>query len=483
MKGYIAICQHFHQPHFQLQNIREKVYSLSYSNWLNLLETLSPINGFYINLHFSGPFLYWIKNEKNDFVLRLTKLIKMGKIGIIGGFADEAFIQLSTRPDEILFQIREYEKLTKTLFNIHASDWQGFHLPERECGETLIKGVTKALLQVHASPIYYLDAETFYECYYSEPGGDADYCCKYFGFNDPVSKTTISHYPKSMLRYAFQDIVEGNKFICFPIHCDERYWFLKCDSTVCIKPVEYLDRIKQALKTSCDNAQSIKKEIKPIAIIFEDAEKFGDWSGNPDRDFEWLYELIDLISKDNEVELIGLKQYYDEQGCFDTYPISTSHSYIEWENWTAHRGIRGVVFSDEKIRKLVARVHLFENRLESFERKLISQYICTKNQRIINAVMNSIDRFEYVSELLATQIDKECVEQYMLLQRLRNMLYQEDSKWAVRHPNYGSAPYFDNMGVCLIEIAERMLTKMYAKCHYSILRNEIHRIDWMDDKD
>ena len=61
MKGHIAFCPHFHQPHFQLQKTREEAYSNSYLPWLKLLQDAVNLDSFYINLHFSGPFLYWIK--------------------------------------------------------------------------------------------------------------------------------------------------------------------------------------------------------------------------------------------------------------------------------------------------------------------------------------------------------------------------------------------------------------------------------------
>jgi len=481
MKGYIAICQHFHQPHFQLQNTREKVFRLSYLNWLDLLESLSATEGFYINMHFSGPFLYWLKSEKKEYLTRLASLVRNGNIGIIGGFADEAFIQLSTRTDDVMFQIQEYEKLTKTLFHIQACDWQGFHIPERECGELLLRNTTRALSAIKGTPIYYLDAETFYQSHYAEPGGEADYCEKLFGFKDPVSKTTIPHYPKSLLRFAFRDLIGGQSFISLPIHCEERYWFLKYDHNIGIRPRDYLTRIKKTLNKAAELSSTIGKDIVPIAVIFEDAEKFGDWSGQPDRDILWLHELIELICHDDDIELIGLKKYFAEQGVFDTYPIRSSHSYIEWENWTAKRGIRGVVYSDEKIRKMVASLHQFESRIECFERQLLRSFANLKSERFIEAVMDTPERYVCIFELLQNHVNEAASEQYLLLQRIRNLLYQEDSKWATRHPNYGSAPYLDNMGICYLEIAKRLLYELESVTVPQTFKDNFSIVDWMED--
>lgn len=97
MKGHIAFCPHFHQPHFQLHKTREEAYRNSYLPWAKLLEKWVKEEGFFINLHFSGPFLYWIKGEKPELVEKLKELVKSSKAGIIGGLADEPFIQLSSR--------------------------------------------------------------------------------------------------------------------------------------------------------------------------------------------------------------------------------------------------------------------------------------------------------------------------------------------------------------------------------------------------
>lgn len=481
IKGYVAICPHFHQPHFQLYKTKEKVFDSSYLNWLKILFTLSEIDNFYINIHFSGPFLYWIKSEKIEYCLQLEKLIRTKKIGIIGGFADEAFIQLSTRPDDVLFQIKEYEKLTRELFGVDASEWQGFHLPERECGEFLITRTTEALKILGASAIYYLDSETVFPCYYANPGSDVDFCKRLFGLEDPVSKTTISHYPKTMQRYAFRDVIGGSEFYTIPIHYEERYWFLKYDEKTEMTPQIYLENIKQALVCASEHALAIGKDIAPIVVIFEDAEKFGDWSGQPDKDALWIKEFVRLICEDEEIQMIGLKDYYLREGFFDTYPVSMSHSYAEWENWTAKRGIRGVVYSDEKIRKTVGLLHQLEKKIECFEKDILRKFSDISDERLMAALFDSPYRYEYIFDTLSNCLGDEFSERYMLVHRIRNILYQEDSKWAVRHPNYGSAPYLDNNGICYLEIANRMLFKLQQMVSPE---NDIERLsleEWMED--
>ena len=109
--------------------------------------------------------------------------------------ADEPFIQLSSRNDDVLYQMKKYDELLSRVTGVTAGEWQGIHLVERECGEMLLYQASQAARAIQAQPIFYLDAETFYASHFTYPGSEEDYCLKHFGFTDPVAKTTISHLP------------------------------------------------------------------------------------------------------------------------------------------------------------------------------------------------------------------------------------------------------------------------------------------------
>ena len=181
MKGHIAFCPHFHQPHFQLHRTREEAFKNSYRPWLQLLSQAVSLDSFYINLHFSGPFLYWLRDTKPEFLDHFNTLLTSGKIGLLGGLADEPFIQLSSRTDDVLYQMQKYDELLTRVTGVSAADWQGIHLVERECGEMLLFQAAQAARALQASPIFYLDAETFYVPHFSYPGSSHDYCLKHFG--------------------------------------------------------------------------------------------------------------------------------------------------------------------------------------------------------------------------------------------------------------------------------------------------------------
>lgn len=490
MKGHIAFCPHFHQPHFQLYKTREEAYVNSYLPWLQLLRDAVNLDSFYINLHFSGPFLYWIRDQKREYLDEFNRLRASGKIGIIGGLADEPFIQLSSRVDDYLYQLKQYDRLLQETLGVKAAEWQGIHLVERECGESMLRELTRAASLLKAPPIYYLDVETFYQAHFSYPGSDSDYCRKHFGFNDPVSKTTISHIPPEMLFYALRDEIGGQAFHVLPIHSQFRYQLLKRKSftsgdNVRIKPAHYYFYIKDALEKANDMVKTYGRNMEPLLLIFEDAEKFGQWSKDPEGDRQWLLEFFHLVEQDPDVSFTGLKDYLDRQGYLDSYPVATSHSYTEWENWTARRGIRGVTFGDERLRRVICRLRDVEKLQElvegevlaSLARKLGIALPAELDDMIKRALLESAERYEFIATVLKEYYDPRLKEDYELVNRVRNLLYQEDPKWASRHPVYGSSPYYDVQGLAYLEMVAKILAAQLRTVSLNDFGSSVIR-DW-----
>ncbi len=476
MKGHIAFCPHFHQPHFQLFRTREEAFKNSYRPWLQLLSQAVNLDDFYINIHFSGPFLYWLRDTKAEFLDQFNTLLESKKIGLLGGLADEPFIQLSSRPDDVLYQMQKYDELLTRVTGVTAADWQGIHLVERECGEMLLYQATQAARRLKAEPIFYLDAETFYVAHFSYPGASDDYCLKHFGFKDPVAKTTISHLPQSLLFFALRDEINGQEFVCFPVHSQFRYQLLKKDSftsedRVIIKPKHYYFYIKDALEQAYEQVRKLGKPLEPLLVIFEDAEKFGQWSKDPQGDREWLMEFFTLVDRDPDLKFTGLKDYLHEQGFLDTYPVSSSHSYPEWENWTARRGIRGVTFGDERLRKVICRLRDAEALQNEFETAVLQKLEMTTlapelAQVLHDSLLASSQRYQLVEKILESHYP-DWLELYRVVNRVRHLVYQEDPKWASRHPSYGSSPFYDMQGLAYLELAMRVLTRLLQELNIS----------------
>ncbi|MGE5422292.1 MAG: hypothetical protein ACM3QW_03440, partial [Ignavibacteriales bacterium] len=488
MKINIAFCPHFHQPHFQLYKTREEAFRNCYEPWLELLEEMVDDPDFYINLHFSGPFMTWMAREKPEYMARLKKMVNRPGAGVIGGLADEAFAQLSARPDDILYQVMEYERMTQDFLGVTAADWEGIHIVEREAGEWLLNKLAHASRTVGAPPLFYLDAETYYESFFRYPGGPYDYCRKHFDFDDAHSKTTVAHYPEELLFFALRDEIGGQSYYSLPVHTQFRYRLLKrqafghMDKSI-VKPRQYLFYIKDAAEKAWRAVRELGREIDPIVLIFEDAEKFGQWSKDPAGDAEWLREFFRLVKKDPDMQFCGMRSYLESQGYLDTYPAATSHSYAEWENWTGKRGVRGVTIGDERLRKVIARQRDVESKLEYFEKMILDSWIKDwKYDEILqDMVINSSRRYELLVKILEEN-HPQWLRAYRVIQRIRNLVYQEDPRWASRHPSYGSCAYFDIQGLGYLELAERLLDKLIAEqSGKSLVFPEIAFRDWDED--
>ena len=476
MKGHIAFCPHFHQPHFQLHRTREEAARYSYEPWLKLLSEAAELPGFYINIHYSGPFLYWMRSEKPGFAPLLRRLISDKKVGILGGLADEPFIQLSSRPDDVLYQLQEYDNICHELLGVKAHEWQGIHIVERESGELLLHHLSRAARRLGANPIYYLDADSYYGSHFNYPGGSEDYCLKHFGFSDPVAKTTYSHMPQDLLYYPMRDELGGESFISIPVHTQHRYQLLKrqaftADDRIRVKPSHYLFYIRDAMRRAWELSRRMGRAGEPIVLIFEDAEKFGQWSKDPKGDHAWLMEFFRLVERDPEIYFTGLRDYVEQQGVYDTYPIGSSHAYPEWENWTAKRGVRGICFGDERLRRVLSRLRQTESIMQGLEEGIVKRAaspLAEPIRRITEqALLQSSERFQLVETCLREET-RGILAAYQAINRIRHLVYQEDPKWASRHPSYGSSPYYDVNGLAYLELADRLLLRLYEKLELSL---------------
>jgi len=445
--------------------------------------------GFEINLHFSGPLLAWMAQEKEAYVGRLRSLLEKTGIHLVGGLADEAFTQLSARPDDTMYQVRGYANLTARFLGVDARDWEGVHIVEREAGEWALYHLALAAGSMGVKPVFYLDAESFWAGHFNYPGGPFDYCRQHFGFNDAHSRTTLSHLPPEVLHYALRDEIGGQEFFVLPVHTGFRYRLLKrqpfgAEDRSIIEPRHYLFYLQDVAEQAREAARRLGKHLAPVIVIFEDAEKYGQWSKDPEGDRAWLKEFFNLVMSDPNLQFCGLKSYLNENGFLDTYPVASSRSYPEWENWTAGRGIRGVTYGDEKLRKLMCRQRDLELLVQSIDHTLLQKldYPGISPGLLRDMVLDSPHRFKFMQEVLSGQYPDRLVRSYRVIQRIRNAAYQEDPRWASRHPSYGSGSYFDLQALAYIELAERLAQRFLSQLNNSeVAYPEVSRHDWDRD--
>lgn len=60
MDFYIALCPHFHQPHFQREDLLKAVFKASYQPWVVFMDRAHKADpDFVMNAHLSGPLLQY----------------------------------------------------------------------------------------------------------------------------------------------------------------------------------------------------------------------------------------------------------------------------------------------------------------------------------------------------------------------------------------------------------------------------------------
>jgi len=490
---YISLCLHFHQPHFQLKSVRDQDIARSYYPLLEMLERIkNPNDALKLNFHVSGPLINYASRQEKEFLDRMKEQVDRGVVKIVGGLIDESFPQLSARGDDVYFQTLRYGIATERFFGVPAARWDGFHIVEREVGEGLLQMLSTGLGELGALPIYYLDVETFFTPYFDSE--QENLSLKHFGVIDPALKSTMPYFKEDALFSIYRDEIMGRPFFVVPIHSELRYFLLKRrpifgpDPTC--TPEQYLGMIREKAKNAADLIyRKSNKHTPPLMFIFNDAELFGQWSGDPAADREWMEEFFHLVAVDSEASFISLREYYEKYGYIDTYPIKTSTSYTEFESWTMKRGIRGVTFGDPKLRRVISCLRDLEKAQEQVERAVmdrVSSEVGALSPHILlhevtKQVLTSFNRYDLIRIFMAQYYPKEALEAYDLIQTIRNIAYQEDPRWASRHPNFGACTYYDLTGLAYIAVAHRLADYLLAEISKTwglFPKTTLEIIDW-----
>ncbi len=79
---HLVLLIHAHQPCGNFGHVLEKAYKDSYLPFIELLEK-HP--GVHIGLHYSGPLLTWIEENRPEYFTRLKALVTAGQVELVGG--------------------------------------------------------------------------------------------------------------------------------------------------------------------------------------------------------------------------------------------------------------------------------------------------------------------------------------------------------------------------------------------------------------
>jgi len=269
---------HNHQPLGNFGWVFESAYEKAYRPFM---ETLEEYPNMKVALHYSGPLLEWLSENKPEHIDLLKSLVRRGQLEIVvAGFYEPV---LAAIPEEDrIEQINLLKDFAKKL----GYDAKGIWLTERVWQPELVKSLRQTGVDYVIVDDYHfmsagLSKEELFWPYYTEDGGEV--------------------------------------IAVFPI--DEKLRYL-----IPFRPVE---RTLEYLHSIDDGDES------KVAVFHDDGEKFGVWPGTHEWVYErgWLREFFDRISSDERIHLTLYSEYlskFKPRGIV-YLPIA---SYFEMSEWS-----------------------------------------------------------------------------------------------------------------------------------------------------
>ena len=269
---------HNHQPLGNFGWVLESAYNMSYNPFM---ETLEEYPNMKVAVHYSGPLLEWIANNRQEHLDLIRSLVRKGQLEIvIAGFYEPVLAAIPK--EDRLEQIKLLKGFAKKL----GYDAKGVWLTERVWQPELVKSLRAAGIEyVIVDDYHFMSAglakEELYWPYYTEDGGEV--------------------------------------ITVFPI--DEKLRYL-----IPFRPVEKtLDYLH-----SLDDGDGSR-----LAVFHDDGEKFGVWPGTHEWVYGrgWLREFFDRVSSDERINITLYSEYlsrFKPRGLV-YLPIA---SYFEMSEWS-----------------------------------------------------------------------------------------------------------------------------------------------------
>ena len=133
----LCLVLHNHQPIGNFDGVFEQAYEDSYRPFLDVFESYSDLK---VALHTSGPLMEWLDSRRPEYLERLSKLVKAGRVEIVGGAYYEPILTMLPSRDRV-GQIRSYSKWLEERLGAHV---QGIWTPERVWEQSLTKDLAEA---------------------------------------------------------------------------------------------------------------------------------------------------------------------------------------------------------------------------------------------------------------------------------------------------------------------------------------------------
>ncbi|MDV3104854.1 alpha-amylase/4-alpha-glucanotransferase domain-containing protein [Thermococcus waiotapuensis] len=269
---------HNHQPLGNFGWVMESAYERSYRPFMETLENYPNMK---VAVHYSGPLLEWISENRPEHLDLLRSLVKKDQLEIVvAGFYEP--VLASIPKEDRIEQINLLKDFAKKL----GYEAKGVWLTERVWQPELVKSLRAAGIEyVIVDDYHFMSAglakEELFWPYYTEDGGEV--------------------------------------ITVFPI--DEKLRYL-----IPFRPV---DKTLEYLHGLDDGDES------KVAVFHDDGEKFGVWPGTYDWVYGkgWLREFFEKVSSDERINLMLYSEYlskFKPRGLV-YLPIA---SYFEMSEWS-----------------------------------------------------------------------------------------------------------------------------------------------------
>ena len=276
-KAQLILAVHCHQPVGNFDSVFEQAFQRCYAPFL---EVLGRHPGVCMGLHYSGPLLDWIGENRPEFLDRLGELANRGQVELLGGGFYEPMLAVLPEQDAVgqLEMMREY------LEGRFGASPQGIWLTERVWEPELAGLLSRAGVR------YTLTDDTHFF---------------YAGIR-----------PRRLFGYYVTEKA-GETMAIFPIDRGMRY-------AIPFRPVKEVIR-------------EIEKEAAalPRGIVYgDDGEKFGVWPDTHHWVFEegWLEEFFTALEESDAIETMAPATFLDRHPSSGRVYLPTA-SYEEMLTW------------------------------------------------------------------------------------------------------------------------------------------------------
>jgi 4-alpha-glucanotransferase len=270
---------HNHQPVGNFDGVFEQAYRDAYLPFLNVFE---PYQNLKVSLHTSGPLMEWLDQRHPEYLDRLARLVRAGRIEILGGAYYEAILTMIPARDRV-GQIATY---SRWLENRLGCTVRGMWMPERVWEQTLTADIASAGIQYTLLDDFHfknagLIDEQLHGYYITEENGQ-----------------TLSVFPGS-------------------------------------EPLRYTIPF-QSPQQSIDYLRSLaERQPNAVAVFGDDGEKFGSWPNTNKHVYEngWLRQFFDALEANRDwIHVTTLGEVVENVAPLDKIYLPDG-SYREMTEW------------------------------------------------------------------------------------------------------------------------------------------------------